>query len=298
MRTSRVDRPPHFPRGLAAPSVDLTASQGLARNSSPNLPQRPEALPSCGCGEVKALGLMPCSHLRESDTPPQVNSLQQPKSIYSPGRVAAAAADQISPSPRGAKSHRCRDLDMSLVLGKPQTEAWQAVSPPIMPEIGPEPPTAGSADARMALAADPPMARRVSLKGPWDGSLGSHPLRRGRKPSRVLYPPLGRKRRPRVEVDPAKRWLFFCLGVLLLQVLMEEPGEENPGFLESQTIVAPLAADRPETLFNSSGDEAGQIERTQLPLYKALGSGLPCSGKPLGEETCGAGSSHRRPRES
>ncbi|KAJ6651910.1 hypothetical protein lerEdw1_015933 [Lerista edwardsae] len=159
-----------------------------------------------------------------------------------------------------------------------------------------------SADARTALVADPSVARRASLTGPLDGSQGcqaercpGHPLRRGRKPSRVLYPPLGRKCRPRVEADPAKRWLLFFLGVVLLQVLMEEPGEENQGRLESQMLDAALAARRPETLFNSSGDEAGQT--TQLPLPKALGRGLPCKGKQLGD-TCWAGPSHRGPRES
>uniref|UniRef100_A0A803XQA3 Radiation-inducible immediate-early gene IEX-1 n=1 Tax=Meleagris gallopavo TaxID=9103 RepID=A0A803XQA3_MELGA len=53
------------------------------------------------------------------------------------------------------------------------------------------------------------------------------PTKRSRKARRVLYPARVRKYLPRPKKDVAKRWLLVCAGIVLLQVLTEEPEQEG-----------------------------------------------------------------------
>uniref|UniRef100_A0A8C2U2J0 Uncharacterized protein n=1 Tax=Coturnix japonica TaxID=93934 RepID=A0A8C2U2J0_COTJA len=53
------------------------------------------------------------------------------------------------------------------------------------------------------------------------------PTKCSRKARRVLYPARVRKYLPRPKKDPAKRWLLVCVGIILLQVLIEEPEQEG-----------------------------------------------------------------------
>uniref|UniRef100_A0A669Q4B5 Uncharacterized protein n=1 Tax=Phasianus colchicus TaxID=9054 RepID=A0A669Q4B5_PHACC len=53
------------------------------------------------------------------------------------------------------------------------------------------------------------------------------PTKRNRKARRVLYPARVRKYLPRPKKDVAKRWLLVCAGIVLLQVLTEEPEQEG-----------------------------------------------------------------------
>uniref|UniRef100_A0A670KEX4 Uncharacterized protein n=1 Tax=Podarcis muralis TaxID=64176 RepID=A0A670KEX4_PODMU len=76
----------------------------------------------------------------------------------------------------------------------------------------------------MPIATGAPVAGELSAVGTLVSSpaLSSerspgHPSRRGRKPSRILYPPLVRRRGLREKTDPAKRWLLFFVGVVLLE---------------------------------------------------------------------------------
>nr|XP_029500613.1 radiation-inducible immediate-early gene IEX-1 [Oncorhynchus nerka] len=45
---------------------------------------------------------------------------------------------------------------------------------------------------------------------------------RGRRPTRVLYPPLVRRVLPREEPDSARRWLLLLSALLFLQIYTEE----------------------------------------------------------------------------
>lgn len=51
--------------------------------------------------------------------------------------------------------------------------------------------------------------------------------KRSRKSRKVLYPAHVRKYLPRQEKDPVKRWLLFCTGIILIQVLTEAPEQES-----------------------------------------------------------------------
>jgi len=53
------------------------------------------------------------------------------------------------------------------------------------------------------------------------------PTKRSRKARKVLYPAQVRKYLPRQEKDLAKRWLLFFAGIILMQVLTEEPERER-----------------------------------------------------------------------
>lgn len=125
------------------------------------------------------------------------------------------------------------------------------------------------------MTMDPPVSRRYSTVSACFESSGmphpSHPVRRGRKPSRVLYPPLGRKRAPREEADPAKRWLVFFFGLMLLQILMEEPGQELPGSSTSPWHGAPVSTASFKSLLNSSGDDLPGMETSPDPFASDLG---------------------------
>lgn len=218
-------------------------------------------------------------------------------------------ADLISPSPRSSSSHQCCRISTLYSYCKLQTEALRAFQLEVVaaglhcpPGFWPVWTMADAACPKAPSAAETPVPRRPSMMDSLDSCMGSppekspsYPFRRGRKPSRVLYPPLGRKRSPRAEADPTKRWLLFFIGVVLLQILMEEPGQENQDHLDNQMLVAPLATLHPEMLFNSSGDEAGLRETIQQPLHKTFGKHLPCKVQHL-RQMCGAGPGHHRAR--
>lgn len=51
--------------------------------------------------------------------------------------------------------------------------------------------------------------------------------KRSRKARKVLYPAHVRKYLPRQEKDPVKRWLLFCAGIILVQVLIESPEQDR-----------------------------------------------------------------------
>ncbi|XP_010182718.1 PREDICTED: radiation-inducible immediate-early gene IEX-1-like, partial [Mesitornis unicolor] len=53
------------------------------------------------------------------------------------------------------------------------------------------------------------------------------PAKRSRKARKVLYPAQVRKYLPRQEKDLAKRWLLLCAGIVLMQVLTEDPERER-----------------------------------------------------------------------
>lgn len=53
------------------------------------------------------------------------------------------------------------------------------------------------------------------------------PTKRSRKARKVLYPAQVRKYLPRQEKDLLKRWLLFFAGIILMQVLTEDPEQER-----------------------------------------------------------------------
>lgn len=66
--------------------------------------------------------------------------------------------------------------------------------------------------------------------------------KRSRKARKVLYPAHVRKYLPRQEKDPVKRWLLFCAGIILLQVLIEAPEQDSPAGGQSPGEKLPCAA--------------------------------------------------------
>lgn len=68
-----------------------------------------------------------------------------------------------------------------------------------------------------------PMFAAQAVRRPSDLS-----TKRSRKARKVLYPAHVRKYLPRQEKDPVKRWLLFCAGIILIQVLIEAPEQEGP----------------------------------------------------------------------
>ncbi|CAN8198106.1 unnamed protein product [Coccothraustes coccothraustes] len=63
-----------------------------------------------------------------------------------------------------------------------------------------------------------------------------------RKARKVLYPAHVRKYLPRQKKDPVKRWLLFCAGIILIQVLIEAPEQERLPGGQSPTEKLPCAA--------------------------------------------------------
>lgn len=66
--------------------------------------------------------------------------------------------------------------------------------------------------------------------------------KRSRKARKVLYPAHVRKYLPRQEKDPVKRWLLFCAGIILIQVLTEAPEQERLAGGHSPAGKLPCAA--------------------------------------------------------
>ncbi|XP_014028082.1 radiation-inducible immediate-early gene IEX-1 [Salmo salar] len=71
---------------------------------------------------------------------------------------------------------------------------------------------------------------------------------RGRRPPRVLYPPLVRRVLPREEPDSARRWLLLLSALLFLQIYTEE-SSCGPPELQLHT---------PETSLSTSFPQEGE----------------------------------------
>lgn len=100
------------------------------------------------------------------------------------------------------------------------------------------------------------------------------PTKRSRKARKVLYPARVRKYLPRPEKDLVKRWLFFFVGIVLMQVLTEEPEQERlaggkgPG---QQPLCAPAAppAARLGAAANSSREDRAVSEALAITFSSA-----------------------------
>lgn len=60
------------------------------------------------------------------------------------------------------------------------------------------------------------------------------PTKRSRRARKVLYPAHVRKYLPRQEKDQVKRWLLFFAGIILMQVLTQDPEQERKSLREQQ----------------------------------------------------------------
>lgn len=86
------------------------------------------------------------------------------------------------------------------------------------------------------------------------------PTKRSRKARKVLYPAQVRKYLPRQKKDPVKWWLLVFAGVILMQVLTEDPEQERLAggkSLSEQPLCAPasLSAAGLGSARNSSREE-------------------------------------------
>lgn len=111
--------------------------------------------------------------------------------------------------------------------------------------------------------------------------------RRSRRARKVLYPAHVRKYLPRQEKDPVKRWLLFCAGIILMQVLIEAPEQEKL-ILEQSLGEKPLcaAAASPGLAQNCSrghSDIAGMVLST-APGHSAAAGPQPAQSHQLHPE--------------
>lgn len=107
------------------------------------------------------------------------------------------------------------------------------------------------------------------------------PTKRSRKARRVLYPARVRKYLPRPKKDVAKRWLLVCAGIVLLQVLTEEPEHEGLAgakvpkeqlcTLRAQLRAAHLGAARLRGAENRSREDRAAPEALAIVLSSAYG---------------------------
>lgn len=99
--------------------------------------------------------------------------------------------------------------------------------------------------------------------------------KRSRKARRVLYPAQVRKYLPRQEKDLVKRWLLFFAGIILLQVLTEDP--EHKGLaggksLKAQPLCAPASL---RAARNSSREDRAVSEAPAITFSSAHGHQPP-----------------------
>lgn len=102
------------------------------------------------------------------------------------------------------------------------------------------------------------------------------PTKRSRKVRKVLYPAQVRKYLPRQEKDPVKRWLLFFAGIILMQVLTEDPEQERLDRGESlreQPLCAPasLTAARLGAAGNGSREDRAISEAPAIIFSSAYG---------------------------
>uniref|UniRef100_A0A8C9ESR5 Uncharacterized protein n=1 Tax=Pavo cristatus TaxID=9049 RepID=A0A8C9ESR5_PAVCR len=110
------------------------------------------------------------------------------------------------------------------------------------------------------------------------------PTKRSRKARRVLYPARVRKYLPRPKKDVAKRWLLVCAGIVLLQVLTEEPEREGLAggkapkeqlcTLHAQLRAAHLGAAQLGAAENCSREDRAAPEAPAIILSSAYGQPL------------------------
>uniref|UniRef100_A0A8C5JR06 Uncharacterized protein n=1 Tax=Junco hyemalis TaxID=40217 RepID=A0A8C5JR06_JUNHY len=98
-----------------------------------------------------------------------------------------------------------------------------------------------------------------------------------RKARKVLYPAHVRKYLPREKKDPVKRWLLFCAGIILIQVLTEVPDSLFCAPEPFQSVPQPLLSSHNPSLQPFSIPKAPQpwaqrpwLQHTSL-LLKSLG---------------------------
>lgn len=114
--------------------------------------------------------------------------------------------------------------------------------------------------------------------------------KRSRKARKVLYPAYVRKYLPRQEKDPVKRWLLFCAGIILIQVLIEAPEQEGRAGGQSRGMLC--AAASPGLARNRSRELsalAGMVS-SAAPGHQALGhssAGAPRQPQNLPAAFCG-----------
>lgn len=102
------------------------------------------------------------------------------------------------------------------------------------------------------------------------------PTKRSRKARKVLYPAQVRKYLPRQEKDLAKRWLLFFVGVILMQVLTEDPEQETLAggkTFREQPLCAPasLTAALLGAAGNSSREDRAVSEAPAIIFSSAYG---------------------------
>lgn len=101
------------------------------------------------------------------------------------------------------------------------------------------------------------------------------PAKRSRKARRVLYPAQVRKYLPRQEKDLVKRWLLFFAGVILMQVLTEDPEQERLAggkSLRAQPLCAPASL---RAAGNSSREDGAVSEAPAIISSSAYGHQPP-----------------------
>uniref|UniRef100_A0A8C6N6Q8 Uncharacterized protein n=1 Tax=Melopsittacus undulatus TaxID=13146 RepID=A0A8C6N6Q8_MELUD len=99
--------------------------------------------------------------------------------------------------------------------------------------------------------------------------------KRSRKARRVLYPAQVRKYLPREEKDLVKRWLLFFAGIILLQVLSEDPEQEGLAggkSLKTQPLCAPASQ---QAAGNSSREDRAVSEAPAIIFSSASGHQPP-----------------------
>lgn len=113
------------------------------------------------------------------------------------------------------------------------------------------------------------------------------PTKRSRKARRVLYPARVRKYLPRPKKDGAKRWLLVCAGIVLLQVLTEEPEREGLAggkvpkerlcTLHAQLRAAHLGAAQLRAAENCSREDRAAPEAPVLSFsHQLMGTNFSC----------------------
>lgn len=102
------------------------------------------------------------------------------------------------------------------------------------------------------------------------------PTKQSRKAKKVLYPAQVRKYLPRQEKDLVKRWLLFFAGIILMQILTEDPEQERLAGGESlreQPLCAPASpmAAQLRAVGNSSRKDGAISESPAIIFSSAYG---------------------------
>lgn len=98
------------------------------------------------------------------------------------------------------------------------------------------------------------------------------PTKRSRRARKVLYPAHVRKYLPRQEKDQVKRWLLFFAGIILMQILTQDPEQEGKS-LREQPPCAP--ASQLGAAGNSSREDRAISEAPTIIFSSASGHQPP-----------------------